>query len=207
MSNRYRIFGLTVLSEVDLPSFPAPCPDAAEPPDVVIRCGPTPYGLAHPRFKGVRFETAEDEFLLRVDGVARYYVQGGRTVVVTPEEGAGDDVVVFLMGSAMGALLHQRRVLALHGGAIMANGEAVIFSGPSGVGKSVLTAAFLARGYGFLADDICAVTTADGDPAVIPDSRGLNCGRTPLRSSKRTGTDLSGCGTGRRWKSTFSPWK
>ena len=68
----------------------------------------------------------------------------------------------------MGALLHQRNVLVLHAGAIAVNGASVVFSGPSGIGKSTLAAGFHRRGYPFLADDVCAIMTVNGHPAVIP---------------------------------------
>jgi hypothetical protein len=170
MHDTYHIFGLNITSAIPLPARPAlslPPEDAA--PDIVIAYGSTPAALANPMFKGVRFQAAPGEFLLRVDNVARYHVQGGNRITITPEAGVGsDDVLVFLMGSAMAALLHQRNVLALHAGAIVVRGESVIFAGPSGIGKSTLTAGFLKRGYSFLADDVCAITSHNGRPAVIP---------------------------------------
>jgi len=57
------------------------------------------------------------------------------------------------MGSAMGALLHQRNILALHAGTIAVNGGSVIFCGPSGIGKSTLAAGFRRRGYPNVAGD------------------------------------------------------
>jgi hypothetical protein len=86
-----------------------------------------------------------------------------------PERDAGeDDILIFLMGSVMGALLHQRNILVLHGSAIAVNGQSVAFCGPSGIGKSTLAAGFHQRGYRFLADDLCAIAIHDGRPAVIP---------------------------------------
>jgi hypothetical protein len=72
------------------------------------------------------------------------------------------------MGSAMGALLHQRNILALHAGAVEINGSSVIACGSSGIGKSTLTAGLHRRGHPFLADDVCAVTLHGGHPAVLP---------------------------------------
>ncbi len=166
--NMYRVFGLNISSELPLPSLDMPHlqPDAA---DVVIACGEIPDALAVPLIKGVRFQAAPGEFLLQVDKVARYYVQNGSRITIMPEAGAGeDDILVFLMGSAMGALLHQRNILVLHGSAIKVNSQSIAFCGPSGIGKSTLAAGFYLRKYPFLADDLCAIGMLDGRPAVIP---------------------------------------
>jgi hypothetical protein len=159
---------LNIASAIPLPAVPAlgSRPDAA--PDITIAYGDTPDALANPLFKGVRFQAALGECLLRVDDIARYHVQNGSRVTITPDNGAGeDDILLFLMGSAMGALLHQRNILVLHAGAVEVNGQSVIFAGPSGVGKSTLTAGLHRRGYPFLADDVCAVTLHNGRPAVL----------------------------------------
>jgi hypothetical protein len=169
MDNAYQIFGLSITSVIPLPALPVFHPQPDTTPDVVITYGKAPEALTNPRFKGVRFQAGPGEFLLRVDGVARYYVQDGRSIIIMPEAGANEDnILVFLMGSAMGALLHQRNVLTLHAGAIAVNGESVTFTGPSGIGKSTIAAGFHQRGYPFLADDVCAIKMANGRPAIIP---------------------------------------
>jgi hypothetical protein len=168
MYNTYHIFGLNITSVIALPARPVffSSPDT---PDIVIAYGNTPATLTNSQFKGVRFQAAPGEFLLRVDKVARYHVQNGSRITITPDNGASDDdILIFLMGSVMGALLHQRNILALHAGAIVVNGKSVIFAGPSGIGKSTLAAGFQRRGYPLLADDLCAITTYDGCIAVLP---------------------------------------
>jgi len=164
----YNIFGLNILSAIPLPApFSDPPPNLA--PDVVIEYGNTPTYLTNPQSKGVRYQAAPGEFLLQVDSVARYYVSKGRHITIAPEPDADDEeILVFLMGSAMGALLLQRNILVLHAGAIAVNGQGVIFSGHSGIGKSTLTAGFHQRGYSFLADDVCAIAMVNGKPAVVP---------------------------------------
>ncbi|MEI6260106.1 MAG: hypothetical protein WCR46_09390 [Deltaproteobacteria bacterium] len=167
MCYSYHIFGLNIKSVIPLPAIPDLHPQTTH--DVAIMYGKTPDALANPQFKGMRFQAGNGKFLLRVDGVGHYYVQDGRCITIMPEAGTcDDDILVFLMGSAMGALLHQRNILVLHAGAIAVNGQSVLFSGSSGIGKSTLTAGFHHRGYPFLADDVCAITVADGQPAVIP---------------------------------------
>jgi hypothetical protein len=168
-NNTYHIFGLNISSGIPLPALPVLHSQPDVTPDVIIEYGKTPAALTNPHIKGVRYQAGPGEFLLHVDHVACYYVQDGRRVTVMPETGVGaDEILLFLMGSAMGALLHQRNVLVLHAGAIAVNGKSVVFSGPSGIGKSTLAAGFHQRGYPFLADDVCAIMTVNGHPAVIP---------------------------------------
>jgi hypothetical protein len=97
-----------------------------------------------------------DEFLLEMEGIARYRVSAGTEITGEALPGADDDSVrLFLTGSVFGALLHQRGLLPLHASAIETPKGAVIFAGGSGKGKSALAAAFYARGYRVLADEIC----------------------------------------------------
>lgn len=135
----------------------------------MIQYGDIPHQLAAPQSKGLRFQSAPGEFLLRVDAVAGYYVTGGNRITIQPQPGAAEEsLLIFLMGSAFGALLQQRNILVLHAGAITVKDQSVIFSGQSGIGKSTLAAGFHKRGYPFLADDVCAITIVGGKPEVIP---------------------------------------
>jgi hypothetical protein len=169
MYRTYHVFGLKIKSVIPLPALLISDSLPELEPDIVIEYGKTPEALTNPKFKGMRFQAGPGEFLMRVDGVATYYVQDGRCITIMPEAGAGDDdILIFLMGSAMGALLHQRNIFVLYASAIEVNGESVVFSGPSSIGKSTLAAGFHQRGYPFLADDLCAISTVNGHPAVIP---------------------------------------
>lgn len=206
MDNAYHIFGLNITSSITLPALPVPNPHPDAAPDVVIEYGKTPDALTNPQIKGVRFQAGKEEFLLRVDGVARYYVRSGSRITIMPEAGVGDDdILVFLMGSAVGALLHQRNTLALHASAIVANGESVIFTGPSGIGKSTLAAGFHQRGYHFLADDVCAITTANVHPAVIPGFPRLKLWADVLKRLKTNKDELKSVRRGQGLEKYFLP--
>ncbi len=163
----YQLYGMTV-------AMPFECPELA-PGDgaVAVRVheAPVPRSLLEPSARGVRFEATREELLLRVDGVARFHVARGESITIEREDGASDDDVrVFLLGSALGALLHQRGVLPFHGSAIAVNDGAVAFLGPSGVGKSTLAASLSRRGYRVLADDVAAIALRDRSPLLIPGS-------------------------------------
>lgn len=185
MNNLYHIFGLNIASDIALPA--ASVAEKSLPaPDVRIEYGTTPQHLDAPRQKGVRYEAAQGKFLMCVDNVARYFVQNGNAITIQPEAGAPQELVLlFLMGSAMGALLHQRNVLVLHAGAIEAGGHGIIFSGTSGVGKSTLAAGFHQRGYTFLADDVCAVSIHNGKACIIPGFPRLKLWADALKKLKK----------------------
>jgi len=149
-------FGLRVDSALELPQLLSA--EADTPTDATIEYGPVPEHLPEPLASGVRFDSSPGKLLLRVDGVARYLITDGNRIVIERDPAAQDiDIRVFLLGSAFGALLHQRQDLVLHGSAIEWEGEAVIFMGVSGVGKSTTSTAFRKRGHPVLTDDLCVV--------------------------------------------------
>jgi hypothetical protein len=176
----YQLFGLRVRSEVPLPElFPA---KGTGVPDVIIRHCPLPVGNK-PGLSGDR-----DALFLTVPEVARYRIDGGREILIDPEEGVpGRNVRLFLMGSAFGALLHQRGMLPLHANAVEINGKAVAFMGESGAGKSTLAAWFHDRGFRVIADDVCVVEfAANGGAVAMPGVPRLRLWEDALTATGRT---------------------
>jgi hypothetical protein len=163
----YQAFGLHILTCL-------PCPEllpSNQPPDVTISYGLVPEGLTGPLPEGCGYQVTPDLFLLKIPDIATYLVKRGREIIIDRAPQAEDnDVRLFLLGSVMGALLHQRGWLPLHGSAIrLPDGTAAIFLGPSGVGKSTLAAAFRQRGYAVAADDISLVFSGNnGTPLLLP---------------------------------------
>jgi hypothetical protein len=152
----YRLFGLVLRSEIALPELR----EGSGDPDVVISLGKVEgrpetewvMGLAPVPGGGV----------VEVRDIGRFGIGGGNRIVVDPEPGVSDrNIRMYLLGSAIGALLHQRRMLPLHANAIALGDRAIAFAGRSGAGKSTLAAAFHDRGCPLLSDDIC-VLTRDG---------------------------------------------
>ena len=98
----YRLFGLHVLSDLPLPEL-APV-DPAEEPDVRIILGAAAEATGT---------------LLEIADIAQFQVEGGREIRVEPLPGVSErNIRLFLLGSAMGMLLHQRGLLPLHANAI-----------------------------------------------------------------------------------------
>ena len=184
----YQAFGLVIESQIECPELMT---GAGQPiPDVSVRVGTTPTHLDHNSIKlGDWIEGGAGQILLKITGVANYLIHNGREIVVDAAQGASpEDLRIYLLGSAMGAVLHQRGLLPFHGSTVSANGQTITFSGPSGIGKSTLAAALVGRGNQMLADDVSAISfTGQGVPMVHPgmpqlklyDDSGQRLGRNP----------------------------
>ena len=161
----YLAYGLGIQSELPLPEL---VPGKAQI-DVVIRLGKVDFLEAeNTNLERYTLATAEQVKLFYKD-VGRFLVQGAREIIIDLLPGVEERVQrQFILGPALGILLHQRGLLALHSSAIAVNGNAVAFLGESGEGKSTTAAAFYSRGYPVVADDVVAVEMAGGYPMVFP---------------------------------------
>lgn len=123
----------------------------------------------HPLFERPHLKVSEDQFFLQVYNQAQFYVEKGELVNIYLEEGADtDSVQLFLNGSVLGALLLQKKILALHGSSFCYNGVGVVVCGNSGAGKSSLTAAFCQNSAQFITDDITPISIKEGEAYVKP---------------------------------------
>jgi hypothetical protein len=76
-------------------------------------------------------QVAGRDAMLTVPNIGRYLVRDGREIIVDPAPDAPDrDVRLFLLGSTLGILCHQRGLLPIHANAIVVGGGAVAFSRP-----------------------------------------------------------------------------
>lgn len=168
---RYRAYGVAVVSDIDLPEF-VPWDGHDRPtagPPISIRLGHVPSSLTGAAGDAY-LQARSDAFVLTIDGVARYLVRDGAEIVIEPAAEASEhDVRVYLLGSCLGGLLHQRGLLVLHASAIASEHGATLLCGHSGSGKSTLLGALLRRGHRMLVDDVCAIIVdGAGRPVVHP---------------------------------------
>lgn len=167
----YLISGLQVESEIPLTSVAAATPSRSKP-DVRVSRGRVPHELPNPTLNGPNWTMAGDSFLLRIPGVMYMLMRAGHEVIIEIEKTSSEaDAIPFLLGSGFGVLLHQRGTLTFHASAVAHNGRAIALCGPSGVGKSTLSAALCQAGCSFISDDISAISFESGHPQVLPDSR------------------------------------
>ena len=175
----YSLFGLSISSEFLLAALPQS--DAAAPADVEIR---------HGRIDGDApdgYSVLGESTLLSIPKVARFLIRDGREIVIDADLGGSDhNVRLFLLGSAFGALLHQRGLLPLHANAVQLDGKAVAFCGHSGAGKSTIAAWFFDRGARLLADDVCVIgCDPSGVPLAFPGVPRLRLWREALEATGR----------------------
>ncbi|MDQ3144955.1 MAG: hypothetical protein M3Q57_08790 [Pseudomonadota bacterium] len=177
----YRLFGLHIRSDIALPELAEAA--RGDEPDIVISSGDVPRGL--PATPGLHRDG--DGVLLSIDGVARYWVAGGTRIVVAADPAVPTaNVRLYLLGSAMGMLLHQRGLLPLHANAVEVDGKAYAFMGHSGAGKSTLAAWFHDRGFRVISDDVAVVDFSDeGIAFVAPGIPRLRLWRDALEASRR----------------------
>ena len=165
----YSCCDFRLLSDIPLGEL-IPADDAADTrPIVEIRLGALPDTLPGVTPSKYGLEIAGDAVLFAIPKVARYLVRAGREIVVDPIPGGSErDLRLFLLGSAIGILCHQRGLLPLHANAIVVDEGAVAFAGHSGAGKSTLAAHFQRAGYEVLCDDVCVISFEGGEPFAWP---------------------------------------
>ena len=155
---RFTAYNLSIESELALPELPL-CTQSVGAPDVTVRFAKVPpEGLPEGKKLGPFLWVTPDQLWLQVPRVARFWIKAGNSIDIDPEPGIDEDSLrVFLLGSALGALLFQRGHLVLHGNAIRIGNQVMVCVGQSGAGKSTLAAGFMQRGYDILADDVVPV--------------------------------------------------
>jgi hypothetical protein len=165
----YNVFGLNFASELEMPMFHL----IGQPSsiDVHIKFGVVPMALENPIDSRVLYEAKPNQFLLRfIIYPLRYLVENGNSITIdTGGHNDLDFIRLFLITANFGALLHQRNVVPLHAGGFLLDGQAVLFAGDSGAGKSTTTAAFREKGYTLVADDVGVVSLNERNvPMVEP---------------------------------------
>jgi hypothetical protein len=188
----YRIGGITLISEIALPELPLIQQQSATPHPVQVRLGAVANHLPGAVELDPDCFATPTQYLLHIQGVARYLVTAGREIVVDLAAAAPAlDVRGYLLGSIFVVLCQQRGLLPLHASAIAGKSGVVAFLGNSGQGKSTLAAHLAQRGFRVLADDVCLIDATEPSAAmVIPTAPWLKLWRTSLENLGREAEGL-----------------
>jgi len=158
----YQLYGLNARSELCCPELLAGDASSEQVANIDLRFAEIDAaGLEDPLQSTLFTQTSPQKFWMNVDGLAHFLVLDGCQILIDPVDGADEQSIrLYVLGSCMGALLQQRQFLVLHANALAVGDKAVVFAGPSGIGKSTLAGIFHQRGYPVLTDDVCAINTA-----------------------------------------------
>lgn len=152
MIYRYRVYGLTLQSELPCPELPEGVRD--EHCDIAVRFLPT----VEPA------ESSREVHVADIAGVARYRVERAREISIQPASGArAEDIRQYLYGIALTAVLYQRGESPIHAAAVAMGGRAHIVCGESGAGKSTLMMQLRRQGVTVLCDDVGVIRTGPDD--------------------------------------------
>ena len=173
---RYRVYGLTLASNVSFPELsPAlePEPSTAEN-NILVRFSahhvpfPTPsHWLPSKSLASedpwLSCAKIEQGYLLRFHKQADFTVDAeGRKIVGVPEADTSPDTLRHLfLDNVLPLALTLQGHDTLHATAVLTTHGVCAFIGPSGTGKSTLAASFLFAGYPVLSDD-CLILHKDG---------------------------------------------
>lgn len=165
----YKAFGFTIKSEYPLPEL-EPLTIHPTSPDITINNGSLEEKWAAVSEPNHYFHIEENVCMFEIPNTVIFQVKNGNEIIVSAVEGAEEDHIrLYLLGTCMGAILMQRKILPLHGSAVAINGKAFAIVGDSGAGKSTTASALLQRGYELISDDVIPVTfTMDNIPVVTP---------------------------------------
>ena len=182
MSYSYRAYGLNLVSNLAIRGIGAERTDSRKP-DLVLELGfepewaraatHLPSSIHHS--KPAIPESADPAFSLSVRGSGQFfelaYSDGTRFVVDAETRRlcgtwlpplTVEDLSIYLLGPAMGFILRQRNILALHASTASIAGQAVVLCGDSEAGKSTTAAALALRGIPVLAEDVSPIEEEAG---------------------------------------------
>lgn len=165
----YYAYGVGICSEIEIPEFVStPCE-----PNVTVTINReallTDYLSEEILENAWAMQLSREKALVYIKGLGVFLIKDGSKIVWTPAPEADPQIARFyLVGTVMAILLYQRQFLVLHGSVIEIDGEAVIFLGNSGDGKSSTAAALHAAGYRLINDDVAPVTIGDGAASLQP---------------------------------------
>lgn len=116
------------------------------------------------------FHRTEHGYLLRFPDLADYRVsEDGCEVSCQPVSGTSDETVrLIYLNQVLPLALSRLGKLVFHASAVEVGGEAVVFAGESGRGKSTLAASFATNGSPFLTDDGLVIEEREADYWVAP---------------------------------------
>ena len=148
---------------------------------------------------GIEFAlaTSGPDLLVWCSATGSYLIRGDE--LLTCPAGHPNDWEHRIGSTILPLMLTERGDLALHAAAVVEGGEAILFCGPAGRGKSTLAAALALRGYEVLSDDGVVLSGLEDQPMAWPGATGVRITPTAFAALAGRGQD---CERGSSYKAT-----
>ena len=176
----YYLYGISLYSQIPLPF---PVAGRGELAHIAVRIAPASY--FQEAIRDVSLEQsdgfwhqfarlADGSSYARWQGVGEFLVsRDGLQILCRQSEIAGtesftESFQVYMLGQALSFALVKRGFEPIHATTVVVNGEAVVFLGDSGFGKSTLAATFISAGYPVLTDDLLILQPAGNRVMAYP---------------------------------------
>ena len=170
MTYMMRGFGLIISSDFPLAQM-RKAPDTGEP-DVKIISAPAPSELVRePIRTWPDCILGRKEMWTEIENVVRLYAANGNEIRVErlfTDPAREGEMQAYVTGLALGAILHQRGAVPMHGSCVARDGKGILITGVSGAGKSSLSAEALRRGYRLVTDDVTPIRLENGKVLAEP---------------------------------------
>lgn len=164
----YKIYGLILKSPFKFSELVEIEKNINKDVDVTIQISIIDKRITSNLEKGIDHSFEENDSWFSVKETAIYHVKNGNEIIVEPKCTDINKIKCFILGSAFGIILIQRKIVAIHGGTILINNKGIIITGKMGAGKSTLTSGLRLKGYKFLADDVSVITKESNSIFVNP---------------------------------------
>jgi hypothetical protein len=163
MPFEYQAYGLSIVSEIELPALYV-IKNEALTDFIKVSKGIVPLVLVDtPTYESENFMLNEQEWLYRIASVANYYVANGTQIFIEPLCDKWDEILLYFYSNCLTAALMQRDLLPFHvSGVLLPDGRALLFAAQSGGGKSTTAIKLQERGYRPFTDDTALLRVQNG---------------------------------------------
>ena len=191
----YRLYGLTVASQIKIPDAEcATLSDTNRDADVMVTLNHVPDFSTHETLVKLTdawyYAVSNPQlFFMHCYGFD-FEISNGSTIKVDTHNMTieGTNLIAYILGSSFGVIGIQRGLIPIHGASIVTKDSVAIITGYTGSGKSAILSALTQLGYQYLADDVSMIATVGGVPFVIPSYPQR---KTAITAAEEIGEDIS----------------
>lgn len=155
---KYWAYGLKISSEIEFPEL-YPLYDDDSFDLTIVRCDMRVLKEIIDNTLPYTFQSIQDRFLIHIKSVAYFEISNGSNIIIYPYQNAiVSDIRVYCLSNAFAAVLHQRKMLPLHAGAVIREDKLSLIAGNTGAGKSTLLFHLMQSGWKIFSDDVVVLS-------------------------------------------------